>query len=337
MPKISIIVPVYQAEDYLERAVRSVLAQSFQDWELLLINDGSRDGSLALCQKFAQEDSRIRWFTKENGGVSSARNLGLAEATGESIAFLDSDDHYEPAFLATLYNLQMQEGIDTAGCGHYNWWEGGAQSVERLLPQGTYDKGGMQGQIVAPLLGDRLAQPVLNGFIWRILFDATILREHSIIFDGPYLEDELFLLEYFCHAQGLAVTEAPLYWYFYNPNSATHKYMANFLTIFDEFMKRKGALVKAHQLESLHPLWRENTLWAGLLIAVGNIYAKGRTVSHKERRQEVRALCQREDMAKAIATVTPTGLGTNKKLVANLLLKRQYLLLHLMYRLKNRM
>ena len=96
MPAISVIVPVYQAEKLLPQCVDSVLAQTFSDWELLLIDDGSRDGSPALCDGYAARDPRVRVFHKPNGGVSTARNLGLEHAAGQCIAFLDADDAFAP-------------------------------------------------------------------------------------------------------------------------------------------------------------------------------------------------------------------------------------------------
>lgn len=92
MPLISIIMPVYNAEQYLASSIESLLAQTVKDFELLLINDGSKDGSLAICREYEARDSRIRVFDKPNGGVSSARNMGLDEAKGEWLMFVDSDD-----------------------------------------------------------------------------------------------------------------------------------------------------------------------------------------------------------------------------------------------------
>ena len=99
--KISIVVPVYNAEKELQRCVDSILGQSFSDWELLLIDDGSRDGSPALCDRLAQRDPRVRVCHKENGGVSSARNRGLREASGEYIMFADADDSCPPDMVQT--------------------------------------------------------------------------------------------------------------------------------------------------------------------------------------------------------------------------------------------
>lgn len=96
---ISIIVPVYNTEKYLDRCIQSVLAQTYTNWELLLINDGSTDSSGAICDKYAAEDNRIRVFHKENGGVSSARNVGLSEMQGEWVTFLDSDDWIDDKYI----------------------------------------------------------------------------------------------------------------------------------------------------------------------------------------------------------------------------------------------
>lgn len=92
MSTISVIVPVYNTEQYLPRCIDSILSQSFTDFGLLLIDDGSKDGSGKICDAYAEKDNRIRVFHKENGGVSSARNLGLDNAKGEWVCFVDSDD-----------------------------------------------------------------------------------------------------------------------------------------------------------------------------------------------------------------------------------------------------
>lgn len=337
MPSISVIVPVYQAESYLRKCVESVTKQTFSDWELLLVDDGCTDASPAICDECAAEDDRIRVFhKKKNGGVSAARNLGLKEAKGDYIAFLDVDDRFEFRALETLWCLREQTGADTVGCAHLNLYSNGNKQIEPLLPAGVYEPDEIREKLVAPLLGDRLTVPVFNGFIWRYLFSANVIRSARLSFEGAYLEDELFLLEYFCNAKKLAVTEQPLYRYFLNPSSATHRYMKDFQKVFDRFMERKEALVRKYDLEPLRPQWRENSNWAGLLIAVGNEYAVGNPISVRQRQKNVRALCQRPDMAKAIAEITPMGLTPNKQMVANLLKKKHFFILTQMYRLKNR-
>ena len=98
-PRVSIIVPVYKAEAYLHRCIDSIIVQTFTNWELLLVDDGSPDRSGVICDEYAGKDERIKVFHKENGGVSSARNLGIDKAVGEWLCFIDSDDTIQPTYL----------------------------------------------------------------------------------------------------------------------------------------------------------------------------------------------------------------------------------------------
>lgn len=103
---ISIIVPIYKAEKYLHRCIDSILAQTYQDWELLLIDDGSPDNSGAICDEYASKDSRIKVFHKPNGGVSSARNYGIDKASGDWICFIDADDYIKGDYLSCVENCK---------------------------------------------------------------------------------------------------------------------------------------------------------------------------------------------------------------------------------------
>ena len=118
-PSISVIVPVYNTEQYLRRCIDSVLAQTYKDFELLLIDDGSKDSSGAICDEYAAQDARVRVFHKENGGVSSARNVGLDNAQGEWITFIDSDDYFLSKGLEILYYTAMRAGVKVCAANFY--------------------------------------------------------------------------------------------------------------------------------------------------------------------------------------------------------------------------
>lgn len=333
MPTISVIVPVYNAEGFLRRCTDSVLSQTYRELELLLVDDGSPDRSGEVCDAVAREDSRVRVLHKPNGGVSSARNLGLAEAAGEYVAFLDSDDWLEPDALELLLRALRDAGADTAGCGNYNVRDG-ARSVEApALPAGVHGKKEIREKLVLRLLGDRLRQPLLNGYIVRFLYSRSIIERNAITFEGPYLEDELFLMEYFCHAESLAVVDKPLYNYYWNPASVTHRYMKNYTDVFRRFMERKEALAQRYGLDM--PLWRENTVWASLLIAVSNEYAPGNPAPARQKRKNVRDITRLPEVRHAMSTLRPEGMGRKKQIVARLLRLRCYTLLRLLYEVKN--
>lgn len=120
-PKVSVIIPVYNAQDFLDDTIKSVLNQTFKDFELLLVDDGSKDCSPEICDKYAVKDPRVKVFHKPNGGVSSARNLGLDNAKGEFIAFADNDDRMFPEFLETMtgniagYDLMLSSFVEVHG------------------------------------------------------------------------------------------------------------------------------------------------------------------------------------------------------------------------------
>lgn len=115
-PLISVIIPVYKVEDYLTACVESVLAQTYQNYEIILVDDGSPDNCPQMCDEFARQDSRIRVIHKENGGLSSARNAGIDVAKGEYLAFLDSDDLWTPLFLERLFRAICETDADLAVC-----------------------------------------------------------------------------------------------------------------------------------------------------------------------------------------------------------------------------
>ena len=336
MAEIDVIVPVYQAEKSLEACVESVRGQSYDDWNLILIDDGSRDSSPALCDALAEKDGRIRVIHQPNGGVSAARNRGLKEVRSPWVYFLDADDLLMPGALELLWRLAADNGADTAA-GAVVLTEGdGSQLTDAILPAGVYDENGIRERILLPLTGQRLRAPIFNGYIVRYLFRALILKEHAVAFEGGYLEDEIFLMDYFFHAKKLAVSERPIYDYLQNPASATHRYMADFPAVFRRFLERKRSRVAGTALEKACPGWEADTNWAGLLIAVGNEYAPGNDVSHREHRKNIRALCALPEYAGAMKALHPQGCGKRKQIVADLLLKRQYFLLDALYRLKNR-
>lgn len=335
MALVSVIVPVYKAENFLRKCTDSVLGQTMTDLELVLIDDGSPDGSGALCDAIAAEDARVRVIHKENGGVSSARNAGLAEARGEYIAFADSDDWYAPDMLEILLGAARSAGADSAGCAHYNVSADGVQTLEKpVLPEGAYGAEEIRRDFVLPLIGDRLGSrgEVLNGFIWRFLYTRSIIEEHNILFEGAYLEDELFLAEYFMYSEKLAIADRPLYYYYWNTDSATHKYMKDYMETFRSFMLRKEKLVGRFGADI--PQWRESSEWAGLLIAVSNEFAAGNPASGAEKKAHIRQYAQ--ELSETVRSMHPTGLSRNKQLVVELIRHGCFWLLAALYALRNR-
>ncbi len=336
MPTVSVIMPAYNAAATLPRALDSLLAQTYTDWEAVLVNDGSTDATAEIAGEYAARDSRIRLIHQENAGVSAARNRAIENAAGRYLAFLDTDDWMASEMLAVLTDAAARSGAQAAVCGYTMDWADGRSVPCRLpLPTGVLDAAACRESIACRLLDGRLAAEPLNGFVWLYLLDAQLVKERGICFSGAYLEDELFLIDYFAQAESLCITDTPLYHYFQTDASVTHRYMADFAHTFFRSLERKKALAEQH---NLHPdsTWEETTLWAGLLIAIGNLFAPGSPGNAAEKCRRLKQLCKQEDFARAVAAYTPTTLGRNKAVVAGFVKRRLYWPLTWLYLLKNR-
>lgn len=208
---VSVVVPVYNAGATLSACVKSVRAQGYSDWELILVNDGSKDDSGELCERFAREDARIRAVAQSNQGVSAARNRGLQLARGAYVAFLDADDEWEEDFLATLVPLIKNTRADAAICGY--WMQ---------LPTGAWREIRIREDVceTAEAIGNYFAgQNIVINTLWNKLYVRARITEG---FDtGMSLGEDLkFNLTYFKGCGKIACISTPLYRYGYNGQSS---------------------------------------------------------------------------------------------------------------------
>jgi glycosyltransferase EpsJ len=333
---ISVIVPAYNSAFTIEKCVSSVLAQTYADLELVIVDDGSKDDTYAICRTFAQNDSRVKLIHQDNKGVSEARNAALRAATGKYIAFVDADDWLDTGAYEKMMSALTKHNADCAACGHWLAWPDGTMNFGSApMDTGFYTAEETRERIVLPLLNDRLSKTAFNGFAVRYLYNRESLLKRNIKFTGTYLEDELFLIEFFSYPTTLAVVNEGLYYYYQNPASATRRYMAHCVDTFMRSVKLKKELVSRFALNP-GPDWLNNTLWSGLLIAIGNEFAPGNEVSFVRHVKNLRDLCRGSEFGRAIKDYTPSGMGRNKAVVANFVRKRMYGSLSLLYKLKNR-
>lgn len=216
--RISVIVPVYNAEEYLAECIESILRQTFGDFELLLVNDGSRDGSADICRRYAAADSRIRFFDMPNRGVSAARNLGLDEARGEWLAFADADDTVTPEWLERLAAGAASE--TTLSVGNFTELRGN-RSVTPAMRDGRAG-GGFAACL--PLLTELYRYRWLN-LVWNKLFSRAIVSRCGLRFDEHlrYGVDIVFVIGYCAHITDIAVDSRPTYLYRFVAGSVSHR------------------------------------------------------------------------------------------------------------------
>ncbi len=228
MPRISVIVPVYKAEAYLSQCVESILGQTFSDLELLLIDDGSPDASGAMCDRFAEMDSRVRVIHKENGGVSTARNAGLDAATGEYIAFVDSDDWIEPDMYAAIMEKVVEFGCDVVLCDCVKDSPGQSIPYTHPIRSGFYDRAALETEYFSHLLMMENVEYPATISNCLLLFRRELAADVRYLAGVRYSEDLLFGAEILYRAQSFFYMKGQLFYhYIMNPGSATHRFVAD--------------------------------------------------------------------------------------------------------------
>ena len=208
-PMVSIIVPVYNAEQYLRRCVDSILNQEYTDFEVFLVNDGSTDSSGDICEEYGNKDTRVIVIQKENTGVSDSRNLALDRARGKYLQFLDSDDWITPDATRLFVRAAEEYGCDMVISDFYR------VVGERLSPKGDIEEEGVltQEEFAAHMMEN--PADFYYGVLWNKLYRRDLVEEHSLRMDTNinWCEDFLFNLEYIRYAKVFYALHAPIYYY----------------------------------------------------------------------------------------------------------------------------
>lgn len=329
--KISVIVPVYNVERYLPCCIDSILAQTFTDFELLLIDDGSTDNSGKICDDYSTKDTRIRVFHKKNGGVSSARNVGLDNVQGEWVAFVDSDDTLDVNFLQ--YSLiDIPDFVDIV---FLSWVkkENGKIVFKKVLPDVVYDHSNLHKAFSDTDI-------VSMGVPWGRIYKMDAILKYNLRFDInlPISEDRLFFYEYIIHSRGILLRSHIGYSFrVTNQGLSSKKHSGELCKI--RISKLNVAVDKIKKELDLtpkeyFPFWYQQLIYVSILIdaSINNVrnlmarnhlmrkifYTKFDYIFYDE---------QGKDMRKYICQKCGIGL--------NLLLKRHFVLYNLCYSIRH--
>lgn len=259
---ISVIMPVYNAENTVEKTISSILAQTLQNFELIIVDDGSTDGTARVCRQF--DSDKIVYFRQENAGPAAARNLGLTKARGSLICFADADDTLQEDYLQVLSSCI--DGADLAICG-YNELKSGNPSESQVPPKAPassesqeISKSGNPSDSKAPPglsdtsewknipeTAERIMKRILHddtigGFLWNKIFRKSLIERNGITFSRNIFvgEDLLFVEQYLAACENVHITNKKLYNYFTSPDSISHAMTAKNLTILRALEKIRG-------------------------------------------------------------------------------------------------
>lgn len=231
MDLISVIVPIYNTEKYLERCVKSIQSQTYSNLEIILVNDGSRDNSLILCEKIKNSDSRIKIINKENAGQGLARNDGLKVANGEYVTFVDSDDWISENHIANLYNEIIDNTVD-AVLGNHVWVDINENKTLKMLSirEGSYKGDSLLRKLILPLIGANINDSddiIINSSVSMNLYRRKVIVDNHIEFISERFavaEDFFFNLDFFCNSSHIIFCKEYGYFYCQNVESTCEKY-----------------------------------------------------------------------------------------------------------------
>lgn len=322
MADISVIMPVYNSQEYVEDAVRSVLVQDFVNFELLLVDDGSTDDSGRICDGLAQKDARVRVFHMPNGGMCHARNYALSQARGTYVAFCDNDDEYLPHLLSDNYAIAVRDNADCVRFGRL------LQVIEddRKTPQITY--GGPK--VVATYRGRQVFEHYDEvregtGGVWAGLYRRDLLEQYGIAFDERLrrgFEDIIFNAQVFRVVQTVSLNPKEYYvWRRRVSHSSSFVLDDNYLLGLSEMLKHESALmIEEGIVESLPGYYGDHMLGA-LLTALGGTYY-GKRMPYGQAKEIYRAL--RDVYGPYESRILDGPLQTSNKLLYTALVKERY-------------
>ncbi|MEG0663744.1 MAG: glycosyltransferase family 2 protein [Clostridia bacterium] len=231
MDKISVIVPVYNVEKYLNRCVESIIKQTYKNLEIILIDDGSPDNCGQLCEQFKTQDNRIKVYHKKNEGLGLTRNLGLKEATGNYITFVDSDDWIGPQHIENMYLALCNNSADLCIGGHTRVDQNGNQVVCKVkLTKEIYLSNEIENEILLPLIGPDAEYPndiAIESSCCMNMYKINVIKENNIEFISEryaVAEDLYYNIDFLHYASKVVTITDSSYFYFENLGSISRKY-----------------------------------------------------------------------------------------------------------------
>lgn len=294
---VSVIVPVYNAKEYLDRCIRSVLSQTIQDWELILVDDGSSDGSGGVCDEFAARDRRVTVIHQENAGVSAARNAGLKAATGEYIGFVDADD--------TIAADAYERALEVIGDCDMAMWD-----AETVWPDGTRSPDTIELLTSDCILEKKDWTPALlrlmAGAVWRCLYRRELLEDVYFPVGIKLSEDRLFNLEAMGKAKKLAYFKQGLYFRLIREGSACNRYHGDKFEKSLLAMEYADKIIEKYWSAEYRPVYIRAFVIDGALAAVREICSK--EFPGKSRLKAIRAVAKQEALRTAFAQCPSEGL-----------------------------
>lgn len=267
MGKVSVIIPIYKVEKYLKKTIDSVLRQTLKDIELILVNDGSPDGSGKIAEKYKFRDSRVKVIHKENGGISSARNAGLKLATCDYVLFIDSDDWIENEMIYEMYLKAIKYDADLVVCNYSKIYQ---NYIERDILS-------IRDEVI-DISEFKLEQYLINystgDIVWNKLYKRSIIEANHVAFQENIAEDTLFNLFYVLHTKKVCTISKSFYNYLQRVDSIMHSFRPNpliqYLELYEIFVEYSSIYIKHEELQHYNPIFFSKLIISAIKIGISS-------------------------------------------------------------------
>lgn len=242
---VSVIIPVYNGENYIERCLNSILNQTYTDLEILIINDGSTDRTEDIINRYIEDGKNVRCIYQKNQGVSIARNLGLKHAKGEYVSFVDSDDFVESTFIEKMYKSAKNNNSDMVVCGHVRYYADNLKKNEVLNYKNENKSIYTQYESINLLLNLSV-----KGYLWDKLFKREKLIENNFFLEpNRYIEDWFPTFKYVCEINNITFVNEALYYYVQRDSSALHTINSKLLEDYVYSVKKIKKYLKENKIK----------------------------------------------------------------------------------------
>ena len=333
---ISVIVPVYNVEKYLRQCVESLIDQTYKDVEIILVDDGSKDGSGKICDEYAEKYDFIRVIHKENAGLGLARNTGMESAKGDFVNFVDSDDYLKPDTLEKLVKALNENGADTCVGGYSRFFDGGDFTFSYTPEPACYTAKEFLPRQMGSLPDKKDS---FRPSVWCSLYSMDIIRKHGVRFPSErefIAEDMIFDIDYFRYSEKICTAETDGYCYRVNDNSLTQTYKRDrfekVVYLFREILRRLDEYGWGD--ESILRAKRQYFVYLRKCLSEENVNRSGKT--KKEAKQSMKKMCSDDFTVSCIDSYPVSRLDFPQKLFLRLVKRRAAGMLYILLEKTNK-
>lgn len=337
MIKVSIIVPLYNVEQYAEKCLASLKEQTLKAIEILLIDDGSVDGTGAICDRYVEEDTRFKVYHIPNAGAGHARNVGLSVARGEYIGFVDSDDYVKPEMFEVLYEAAIKSGLNLTMCSHIDVIHGQEYPYRLPIKQAVLRGQEAYDELLSKLLGGMTLaghmQETISGFVWRMLFKRSFIETYPIRFLSErevQYEDLWFVVQAITYAQEIRVLQDQLYYYNQRPGSLMRSYKDHVWEMQCRLHSQLEAIAKGKVSEQILEQRLATRQVISVLEAVDQTVGRNPWSNRREVIESIKAIAMNASVSKSVACIQIGNAPTIQRLKLALIRNKSYRSLYYM-------